>query len=253
MNSSSNSHPHGTHFPQHTGANGHANGHASGHRIVEPRRAGVSASLAAHARFLAEFITNPGRMGAVAASSPALAKRIADQIDFDKARSIVEFGPGTGVVTKELLARMKPGTKFFAIERSADLAKICRERLPQVKLYEESAEIVDQLAEREGLQQLDVVVSGLPWASFPDDLQDRIIESTMRVLRPGGRFVMFGYQMGLLTPAGRRFHSKLPRYLDNLHRTRSVWMNLPPALVFTGVRKAKLEHVSARTTGARAS
>ncbi|MGH7244687.1 MAG: class I SAM-dependent methyltransferase [Phycisphaerales bacterium] len=208
----------------------------------------MSSALAGHAKFLAEFISNPGRMGAVAASSPGLAKRIADQIDFTKTNSIVEYGPGTGVVTKELLARMKPGTKFFAIERSADLAKICRQRLPQVKLYEESAEIVDELTRREGIESLDVVVSGLPWASFPDDLQDRILHATLRALKPGGKFVMFGYRVGLYTPAGRRFHAKLPRYFDNMRRSGSVWLNIPPALVFSGVRKAKIETSSARTT-----
>lgn len=187
-------------------------------------------------------------MGAVAASSPGLAKRIADQIDFASARSIVEFGPGTGVITRELLSRMQPGTRFFAIERSPDLAKICRKRLPQVKLYEESAEKVDELCRLEGIESLDVVVSGLPWASFPDDLQDRILRATLRVLKPGGRFVMFGYQVGLLTPAGRRFHAKLPLYFDNVRRSRSVWLNLPPALVFTGVRKKQIDSASARTT-----
>ncbi len=206
-------------------------------------------ALAAHARFLAEFITNPGRMGAVAASSPALAKKIADQLDFQKINSVVEFGPGTGVITRELLARMRPGTHFFAIERSADLAKICRQRLPQVKLYEESAERVEELCSREGLGHVDAIVSGLPWVSFPDDLQDRILNATFRVLKPGGSFVMFGYRVGLFTPAGRRFHTKLPRYFENLRRSRSVWLNLPPALVFSGVRRRQIA-TSARTNPA---
>jgi len=218
--------------------------------MVEPRRPGVSAALTAHAKFLAEFISNPGRMGAVAASSPGLAKSIANQIDFSKVNSLVEYGPGTGVITKELLARIKPGTKFFAIERSADLAKICRERLPHLKLYEESAEIVDQLIRREGIESLDVVVSGLPWVSFPDALQDRILEATVRALKPGGKFVMFGYRVGLYTPAGRRFHAKLPKYFDQMGRSSSVWLNIPPALVFSGVRKAKVDSASARTTPA---
>lgn len=194
-------------------------------------------ALAAHARFLAEFISNPGRMGAVAASSPALAKRIADQIDFSKTQSLVEFGPGTGVVTKEIVSRLQPGTKFFTIERSADLAKICRQRLPHVKLYEESAENVEELAHREGIDQLDVVVSGLPWASFPESLQDGILKATMRILKPGGLFVMFGYRMGLYTTGGRRFHAKLPKYFENVHRSGSVWMNIPPALVFSGIKR----------------
>lgn len=243
LNSPSNHHQNGSHRNGHAAS--HTRSHAAGNRIVEPRRPGMPGAIAAHARFLAEFITNPGRMGAVAASSPALAKRIADQLDFSRIHSVVEFGPGTGVITREVISRLQPGTKFFAIERSPDLARICRQRLPQLHLYEDSAENVESLCQREGIDQLDAVVSGLPWASFPDSLQDNILHAMSRALKPGGQFVMFGYQMGLLTGAGRRFHSKLPRFFDNIRRSRSVWLNLPPALVFSGTLRA-----SAHTTTA---
>ncbi|HEX8876892.1 MAG TPA: methyltransferase domain-containing protein [Phycisphaerales bacterium] len=225
-----------THSGSHAGT--HANGQAGGHdRMIEPRKKASRSTLAAHAKFLAEFITHPGRMGAVAASSPALAKRMADQIDWSGVRSIVEFGSGTGVVTEELAKRTPAGAKFFTIERSPELAAVCRKRLPHVKLYEDSAENIVELCRKEGIAELDVVVSCLPWASFPEKLQDSILAATMKVLKPGGTFVMFGYQMGLFTPAGRRFHSRLPQYFDNVRRSRVVWLNLPPALVFMGERK----------------
>jgi phospholipid N-methyltransferase len=200
--------------------------------------------LAAHAKFLAEFISHPGRMGAVAASGPALAKRMAAQIDWANTRAIVEYGPGTGTVTEELIKHVKPGTKFFAIERSPELAAVCRRRLPQVHLYEDSAENIVEICRAEGVEQLDAVVSCLPWASFPESLQDSILTATMKALKPGGKFVGFGYQMGLLTPAGRRFHGRLPRYFENIGRSRPVWLNIPPALVFTGDRRQQPDFVT---------
>lgn len=209
----------------------------SQHRLVEPHRKASRSSLAAHAKFLAEFITHPGRMGAFAASSPALANRMADQVDWANAKSIVEYGPGTGTITQELVTRVHPGAKFFAIERSPELAAICRRRLPALNLYEDSAENIVEICRKEGVQQLDVVISCLPWASFPEQLQDSILAATMKALKPGGTFVMFGYQMGLYTPAGRRFHTRLPNYFDNIRRTKVVWLNLPPALVFVGERR----------------
>jgi phospholipid N-methyltransferase len=232
----------------HTHSNGHANGHASSHaghdRLIEPRKKASRSSLAAHAKFLAEFISHPGRMGAVAASGPALAKRMAAQIDWANTRAIVEYGPGTGTVTEELIKHVKPGTKFFVIERSPELAAVCRRRLPQVHLYEDSAENIVEICRTEGVEQLDVVVSCLPWASFPESLQDSILTATMKALKPGGKFVGFGYQMGLLTPAGRRFHGRLPRYFENIGRSRPVWLNIPPALVFTGDRRQQPDFVT---------
>jgi phospholipid N-methyltransferase len=182
-------------------------------------------------------------MGAVAASGPALAKRMAAQIDWANTRAIVEYGPGTGTVTEELIKHVKPGTKFFAIERSPELAAVCRRRLPQVHLYEDSAENIVEICRTEGVEQLDVVVSCLPWASFPESLQDSILTATMKALKPGGKFVGFGYQMGLLTPAGRRFHGRLPRYFENIGRSRPVWLNIPPALVFSGYRRQQPDFV----------
>ncbi len=46
--------------------------------------------------FLHEFIKHPKHTGAVAPSSKILAKKMVDVIDFNKAKCIVELGPGTG-------------------------------------------------------------------------------------------------------------------------------------------------------------
>ncbi len=39
-----------------------------------------------------------------------------DVIDFNKAKCIVELGPGTGVFTKEIMKRKKKETIFLLIE-----------------------------------------------------------------------------------------------------------------------------------------
>ena len=52
--------------------------------------------------FLHEFIKHPKHTGAIAPSSKILAKKMVDVIDFNKAKCIVELGPGTGVLRKRL-------------------------------------------------------------------------------------------------------------------------------------------------------
>ena len=84
--------------------------------------------------------------------------------------------------------------------------------------------------------ELDAIVSGLPWASFPQSLQTRILDATMKVLRPGGQLVTFAYHTGLLMPAGRRFQRLLPRYFSKITRGRSVWRNTPPAFTIRCTR-----------------
>jgi phospholipid N-methyltransferase len=72
----------------------------------------------------------------------------------------------------------------------------------------------------------------LPWAEFSDDLQKRLLDSMMTVLKKDGQFVTFAYLHGLPLPAGRRFANRLPEYFSEVRRSRAVWKNVPPALVY---------------------
>ena len=50
---------------------------------------------------LHEFIKHPKHTGAIAPSSKILAKKMVDVIDFNKAKCIVELGPGTGFYERD--------------------------------------------------------------------------------------------------------------------------------------------------------
>ncbi len=187
--------------------------------------------LGARARFLVEFITHPTMIGAFAPSSKHLAHEMLKTIDLSGPIAVAEYGPGTGAFTRAILERMGPKTKFFAVERNEGLVKELRTAMPQLKLYEGSVEHIEEYCRQEGVQQLDAIVCGLPWASFPESLQRRILEATIRVLKPGGQMVCFGYHIGLLTPAGKRFYRILPEYFKTNRRSKPVWRNAPPAFV----------------------
>jgi phospholipid N-methyltransferase len=189
-----------------------------------------------HAKFLRQFILRPTMVGAIAPSSRALAKEMLVTIDFGPKARVCEYGPGTGVFTEAILARLDPGATFFAIERSDVLVAALRGRFPALKLHEGSAHEVERFAAAEGAEHLDSIVSGLPWAAFPESLQIQILEATVRALRPGGQMATFAYSVGLYTRAGRRFHALLPRYFSQITRSRLVLANLPPAYVFRCVK-----------------
>jgi phospholipid N-methyltransferase len=78
----------------------------------------------------------------------------------------------------------------------------------------------------------DAIVSGLPWAAFAPEMQQRVLDEMMRVLRPGGRFVTFAYLQGLLLAGGQNFARVLPKYFSEVQRSRIIWNNLPPAFVY---------------------
>jgi phospholipid N-methyltransferase len=182
-------------------------------------------------RFLREFITQPFVIGAVAPSSKRLARKMVEGVDFAAARAIVEFGPGTGAFTTKILRRLSPSCRYFAIELNPTMADLWRERHPGRTLHHGSVEHVDQFCAREGIEQVDVIFSGLPWASFDDRLQEATLAASLRVLKPGGQLITFGYRVGTMLPKGRRFYRRLPKFFSRVERSEYVWRNIPPAFV----------------------
>ena len=157
-------------------------------------------------------------------------------VDIENASVVVEYGPGTGAFTGEILSRLKPGALFFVIEKNPVLLAEFRKRFPRVRAYLDSVENVGKLLREEGGEAVDLVICGLPWASFTEELQNRFIDATLNALREGGRFATFAYLQGLLLPSGRAFRRKLKDRFSSVSTSPVVWRNLPPAFVYRGVK-----------------
>lgn len=182
--------------------------------------------------FLGEFVRRPGTVGAVAPSSPVLAQRMVQWIEWPQVGTVVEYGPGTGAFTGQILARMKPETRFFAIEINPRFVAALAQSHPQVHVYQESVGNVQAICQKEGVDTVDAILCGLPWAAFSDEDQTAFLDAMMTVLRPGGQFVTFAYLQGLLLPAGQRFRRKLHRYFSSVAMSKTAWCNFPPAFVY---------------------
>ena len=194
------------------------------------------------ATFLREFLRRPGRVGAISPSSPQLAQSMVNGLDFSKIRSIVEYGPGSGVFTRAVLERLPKGWlvseggqgRFIAIEYSEQLAELVRDRFSGVSVVHDSAEHVEAICEQHGVRpgELDVVISGIAWVSVPPARATRMLEATSRVLRSGGEFRTFGYYLGLMMPGAWHLRAEVKRLFADVEMSRAVWANMPPAFVY---------------------
>jgi phospholipid N-methyltransferase len=182
--------------------------------------------------FLKQFLTNPMTTGAVAPSSAALAQAMIEDLGLDTADAVLEYGPGTGVFTEFILRSLRSDAKFAAIELNPEFARGFKTRFPSVPLFEDTVANARLICDRVGMRSVDCIVSGLPWAAFPESLQTECLDEMMQVLKPGGRFVTFAYVHGLALARGKKFASLLPNYFTTVVKSRVVWLNLPPAFVY---------------------
>lgn len=182
--------------------------------------------------FLKSFFTSPRQTGAIAPSSVELAEAVVGAAKISQASVVVEFGPGTGVITKKVMEVLPPTAIFFAMEINPVFVEIIRTNYPGVTVFNDSAANTPKYLSQMGALACDAVVSGLPWASFSDDLQDSILDVIQDVLRPDGRFVSYAYLMSPIIPAGIRFRQQLRARFTDVTTTPMVWKNLPPAFVY---------------------
>lgn len=191
--------------------------------------------------FLMQFFRTPGQVGAIAPTSKWVGRKMTQGLHLDRAKLVVEYGPGNGTLTDEFVKAIGPRTRFFAIELSTEMAELFRERHPSRRVYVGSAADIGRYAALEGFpaeHSVDVVVSALPWANFPPLLCSKILAATTRALKPGGRFVTIAYTGGELTRGGRRLAKLLERHFATVEKTPPVLRNVPPAFLYRCTTKA---------------
>lgn len=186
--------------------------------------------------FIKQLLARPGSTGAIVPSSDGLARRMIEFAAPGPGAVIAEYGPGTGVFTRRVLESLSPDQTFFAIEVNEDFVKELRKRFPALHLHLGCASGVGDCCRAEGVDRVDCVISGLPWAIFPDSLQHKILGAMMEVMPAGGTFVTFAYLQGLVMPAGRNFKKNLRKYFSHVGNSGVIWKNLPPAIIYKCVK-----------------
>lgn len=190
--------------------------------------------------FLREVLLANRSTGAIGPSSRKLAEAITELAELSGNKVLVEYGPGTGVFTEVILQRKDPDAILLALEVNERFVESTQRRCPEANVVHDGAQnAVNHLREM-GHEQCDLIISGLPWTRFGEALQDEILNATYEVLRPGGRFLTFGYSFSPLLPAGKRFFKgKLNDKFDHVRRSKTIWKNLPPCSVYIADKKAE--------------
>jgi phosphatidylethanolamine/phosphatidyl-N-methylethanolamine N-methyltransferase len=172
--------------------------------------------------FLRQLLTKPKQVSAIAPSSPWLAKAMAQGLGPQSGR-VVEFGPGTGALTRGILATGLPAQNLTLFEMSSDFVDHLRRQIPQVVVHHAPAQaavgLVPKGAER--------VISGLPLLSMPPELRRSIVGAAFEILAQDGIYTQFTY--GPTPPLSLELMEDLG---ITFTKGAKVWANLPPARVY---------------------
>jgi phosphatidylethanolamine/phosphatidyl-N-methylethanolamine N-methyltransferase len=141
--------------------------------------------------FLGKFFKHGTAIASLAPSSPWLSRTTVRNVDWARARVLVELGAGTGPITRVLAEKAHPDCKVVVLERDADFARLLKERFRDLANFDviegDVRGLATILADR-GIARADYVISGLPVPSFPKDLQRDLFRVVRRVLAPEGSF-----------------------------------------------------------------
>lgn len=147
------------------------------------------------------------------------------EVDWERARVIVEYGPGVGAFTTRVLQRMRPDAKLIALEINPDFFRFLNGLLkdPRLHLVQESATEIDAVLQRLGCGPADYIISGIPFKTLPDALRHTIVRKTHDVLSPNGSFLVYQFS-DVVLPYLEKVFRKVSRDFELL--------NIIPAKLF---------------------
>lgn len=146
--------------------------------------------------FFVQYLMNPRIVGAISPSSKYLSAKMVENIKFNQVQCIVEYGSGTGVITKEILKRRNPNTTVLLFEKNQEFYQLLNKKFASEKnviIINDSAENLGDYLDEFNIPYVDSVISGLPFASIPRQTAEEILENTLNYLKSDGEFVTFQY------------------------------------------------------------
>lgn len=201
-----------------------------------------------HTLFFREFLRNFHTTGAVLPSGRFLAAALAHFVGEKSAepRRILEVGPGTGAVTRHIIARMGPADRIDLVELNDTFVEQLQRRFAAEPAFQRVAGLARVLhCPIEDLprdERYDLIVSGLPLNNFAVADVERILSALTELLASEGTLSFFEYiavRSARAIVSGptertrlRGIGKALRNVLDGREiRRDAVWLNVPPAWV----------------------
>jgi len=164
-------------------------------------------------------------------SSSFLISKMLESIDFKSAKVIVEYGPGNGIITKQILDKMNTDAMLICFEINDEfynyLNKIEDKRLVLLNV---SAEHIIEVLKKHDICKVDYFISSLPLTIIPNNIGENILKNSKNVLKKGGYFIQYQYSLS--------FYRKLKEIFMKKNVSLNFEIkNMPPAFIYKCVKE----------------
>jgi phospholipid N-methyltransferase len=150
------------------------------------------------ANFMNIAVRDYAHVASLFPSSLCSARSVVKHLD-PQSELVVEYGPGTGIITREILRRLSPQSQLVGVEVNQQ----CLSHLRQIKdrrlrLVEgDVRDIVPTIGEM-APDGVDAVVTGIPFSLMTLNERKYIVEKTLGGLRKGGKLIAYQNSTALL-------------------------------------------------------
>lgn len=180
--------------------------------------------------FFRGFLRNPLQVSSVVPTSKKTITHLVDRVH--RGRSIiVEYGSGTGVLAKALLAsgKLSPDSMLILIEKSdvfaAHLTTVLTDS--RVHVFCDSAENVLDILRSSGETEVDYIFSSIPFSIMPKSVVIRILKASQQILADEGKFIILLASLKTI---------KLISTFFSIRTTLEI-ANIPPLIVIEATKK----------------
>lgn len=163
-------------------------------------------------------------VAAIAPSSSFLVERVCKWIDFDEPAVIVEYGPGNGVFSKYILEHMTSDSTLLLIESNPDFVETLEEMTEddgRAIVVQDRAEHVEDILAEHNVEDVDYVVSGIPFSFLDEATRADLLSTTRDILSEDGKFLVYQNYNHLEEP--------LQEYFSEVTKERE-YLNIPPTM-----------------------
>lgn len=172
-------------------------------------------------RFFKRWMDRPRNVGAIMPTSGVAARSMTSVINPASGLPVLELGPGTGVITRAILARGIAPSNLVAVEFSPEFYSRLKLDFRDVRFILGDAFDLDRTLGEFGRTRFDSVISGIPLLNFGVSERVALIEDLLDRVPPGRPVMQFSY--GPTSPVPPRSGS-----FDVIHHD-FVIRNVPPA------------------------